>query len=110
MACSGRSLGSRTDSACSDATTWWPHLSGCHSGNNSTFVLGRHKRNSVYDDNACPHCKISDECLNRRIIPARITAYYSDLNPIEHVGYAWPTNCSPSTPSHLSTGTSGGIA
>ncbi|GFW04318.1 uncharacterized protein TNCV_876911 [Trichonephila clavipes] len=21
------------------------------------------------------------------------------------VGYAWPTNCSPSTPSHLSTGT-----
>ncbi|GFY10804.1 nibrin [Trichonephila clavipes] len=25
------------------------------------------------------------------------------------VGYAWPTNCSPSTPSHLSTGTSEGI-
>ncbi|GFX95897.1 uncharacterized protein TNCV_2084771 [Trichonephila clavipes] len=24
----------------------------------------------------------------------------------ECVGYAWPTNCSPSTPSHLSTGTS----
>ncbi|GFY34227.1 uncharacterized protein TNCV_2505301 [Trichonephila clavipes] len=26
------------------------------------------------------------------------------------VGYAWPTNCSPATPSHLSTGTSEGIA
>ncbi|GFT03866.1 uncharacterized protein TNCV_1730541 [Trichonephila clavipes] len=26
------------------------------------------------------------------------------------VGYAWMTNCSPSTPSHLSTGTSEGIA
>ncbi|GFS77039.1 uncharacterized protein TNCV_3756831 [Trichonephila clavipes] len=26
------------------------------------------------------------------------------------VGYAWVTNCSPSTPSHLSTGTSEGIA
>ncbi|GFX22099.1 uncharacterized protein TNCV_3054551 [Trichonephila clavipes] len=26
------------------------------------------------------------------------------------VKYAWPTNCSPSTPSHLSTGTSEGIA
>ncbi|GBO12579.1 hypothetical protein AVEN_170629-1 [Araneus ventricosus] len=26
------------------------------------------------------------------------------------VGYAWPTNCSPSTPSHLPTGTSEGIA
>ncbi|GFV35384.1 nibrin [Trichonephila clavipes] len=26
------------------------------------------------------------------------------------VGYAWPTNCSPLTPSHLSTGTSEGIA
>ncbi|GFU01137.1 nibrin [Trichonephila clavipes] len=26
------------------------------------------------------------------------------------VGYAWSTNCSPSTPSHLSTGTSEGIA
>ncbi|GFX77239.1 uncharacterized protein TNCV_5063721 [Trichonephila clavipes] len=26
------------------------------------------------------------------------------------VGYAWPTNCSPSTPSHLFTGTSENIA
>ncbi|GFY17816.1 nibrin [Trichonephila clavipes] len=26
------------------------------------------------------------------------------------VGYAWPTNCSTLTPSHLSTGTSEGIA
>ncbi|GFX23236.1 nibrin [Trichonephila clavipes] len=26
------------------------------------------------------------------------------------VEYAWPTNCSPSTPFHLSTGTSEGIA
>ncbi|GFX05170.1 uncharacterized protein TNCV_1958261 [Trichonephila clavipes] len=25
------------------------------------------------------------------------------------VGYAWPTNCSPSTPSHLSTGNLEGI-
>ncbi|GFW37146.1 uncharacterized protein TNCV_5020441 [Trichonephila clavipes] len=25
------------------------------------------------------------------------------------VGYAWPTNCSPSTPFHLSTGNSEGI-
>ncbi|GFT68561.1 nibrin [Trichonephila clavipes] len=27
-----------------------------------------------------------------------------------YVGYAWPTNCSPSTPSHLSTGTSECVA
>ncbi|GFX78649.1 nibrin [Trichonephila clavipes] len=27
-----------------------------------------------------------------------------------YVGYAWQMNCSPSTPSHLSTGTSEGIA
>ncbi|GFU49133.1 transposable element Tcb1 transposase [Trichonephila clavipes] len=65
------------------------------------------------DDNARPHrANIVDECLQLEDITRMdCPAYSPDLNPIEHVlGYAWPTNCSPSTPSHLSTGTSEGIA
>ncbi|GFS94354.1 transposable element Tcb2 transposase [Trichonephila clavipes] len=65
------------------------------------------------DDNARPHrANIVDECLQLEDI-TRIDcpAYSPDMNPIEHLwGYAWPTNYSPSTPSHLSTGTSEGIA
>ncbi|GFU99865.1 DDE_3 domain-containing protein [Trichonephila clavipes] len=60
------------------------------------------------DDNARPHrANIVDECLQSEDITRMDWPVYSwDLNPIEHVGYAWLTNCSPSTPSHLSTGTS----
>ncbi|GBO45261.1 hypothetical protein AVEN_260783-1 [Araneus ventricosus] len=61
------------------------------------------------DDNARPHrANIVDECLQSvDITRMDWPAYSPDLNPIEH---ACPTNCSPSTPSHLSTGTSEGIA
>ncbi|GFW09030.1 transposable element Tcb1 transposase [Trichonephila clavipes] len=64
------------------------------------------------DDNARPHrANIVDECLQSEDITRMdCPACSPDLNPIEHVGYAWPTNCSPSTTSHLSTGTSKGIA
>ncbi|GFY33929.1 uncharacterized protein TNCV_4596371 [Trichonephila clavipes] len=65
------------------------------------------------DDNARPHrTNIVDECL-------QIGGYHphglaSILTGLESnracVGYAWPTNSSPSTPSHLSTGTSEGNA
>ncbi|GBN72355.1 hypothetical protein AVEN_257656-1 [Araneus ventricosus] len=60
------------------------------------------------DDNARPHrANIVDECLQSEDITRMDwPAYSPDLNP----RYAWPTNCSPSTPSHLSTGTSEGIA
>ncbi|GFV25006.1 transposable element Tcb1 transposase [Trichonephila clavipes] len=65
-------------------------------------------------DNARPHGEnIVYECLQSEDITRMDwPAYSPDLNPIEHVcvGYAWPTNCSPSTPSYLSTGTSEGIA
>ncbi|GFV99981.1 DDE_3 domain-containing protein [Trichonephila clavipes] len=58
------------------------------------------------DDNARPHrANIVDECLQSEDITRMDwPAYSPDLNLIE------PTNCSPSTPSHLSPGTSGGIA
>ncbi|GFU70888.1 nibrin [Trichonephila clavipes] len=65
------------------------------------------------DDNARPHRE--KHC---RRIPS-IGGYHpyglaSILTGLESnracVGYAWPTNCSPSTPSHLSTGTTEGIA
>ncbi|GFV56772.1 transposable element Tcb2 transposase [Trichonephila clavipes] len=61
------------------------------------------------DDNARPHrAKIVDECLQSEDTTRMgWPAYTPDLNPIEHcVGYAWLTNCSPSTNSHLSTETS----
>ncbi|GFX58453.1 transposable element Tcb1 transposase [Trichonephila clavipes] len=59
------------------------------------------------DDNARPHrANIVDKCLH--------LSYGSILTGLESnracVGYAWPTNCSPSIPSHLSTGTLEGIA
>ncbi|GFT17412.1 uncharacterized protein TNCV_4806781 [Trichonephila clavipes] len=51
------------------------------------------------DDNPHPHrANIVDECLQSE-----------DITGLESnracVGYAWLTNCSPSTPFHLSTGT-----
>ncbi|GFV87844.1 DDE_3 domain-containing protein [Trichonephila clavipes] len=65
------------------------------------------------DDNARPHrANIVDKCLQSED-STRMDwpAYSTDSNPcIECVRYAWPTNCSPSIPSHLSTGTSEGIA
>ncbi|GFT95509.1 transposable element Tcb1 transposase [Trichonephila clavipes] len=59
------------------------------------------------NDNAPPHrANIVYECLQSEDITRMVwPAYSPDLNPIGAcVGYAWPTNCSPST-SHLSTGT-----
>ncbi|GFU98169.1 hypothetical protein TNCV_3327251 [Trichonephila clavipes] len=54
---------------------------------------------------------LQTNAFNRRISPLWILA--SILTGLESnrkcVGYAWPTNCSPSTPSHLSTGTSGAL-
>ncbi|GFX22830.1 transposable element Tcb1 transposase [Trichonephila clavipes] len=64
------------------------------------------------NDNAHPHrANIVDECLQSEdITHMDWPAYSPNLNPMEYAGYGWPTNCSPSTPSHLSTGTSEGIA
>ncbi|GFX94162.1 uncharacterized protein TNCV_4292071 [Trichonephila clavipes] len=63
------------------------------------------------DDNARPHhANIVDECLQSKDHPYGLA---SILNGLESnracVGYAWPTICSPSTPSHLSIGTLEGI-
>ncbi|GFU52266.1 uncharacterized protein TNCV_3052851 [Trichonephila clavipes] len=65
------------------------------------------------DDNTRPHrANIVDECLQSEDITR--VGLASILTGLESntacVGYAWPTNCSPSTPSHLSTGTSESIA
>ncbi|GFX39877.1 transposable element Tcb1 transposase [Trichonephila clavipes] len=59
------------------------------------------------DNYTRPHrANIVDECLQSEDITRMDwPAYSPDLNPIEHVGYAWLRNCSPSSPSHLSTGT-----
>ncbi|GFX17407.1 uncharacterized protein TNCV_1494211 [Trichonephila clavipes] len=56
------------------------------------------------DDNARPHhANIVDECLQSYGLASMLTG----LESIRAcVGYAWPTNCSSSTPSYLSTGTS----
>ncbi|GFS94394.1 transposable element Tcb1 transposase [Trichonephila clavipes] len=66
------------------------------------------------DDNSRPHrANIVDECLQSEDITcmdcvARIFIRLESYRAC--VGYAWLTNCSPSTPSHLSTGTSKLIA
>ncbi|GFX94939.1 nibrin [Trichonephila clavipes] len=61
---------------------------------------------------------LSSPCKHCRRMPS-IEGYHpyglaSILTGLEYnrecVGYAWPTNCSPSTSSHLSTGTLEGIA
>ncbi|GFW88876.1 transposable element Tcb1 transposase [Trichonephila clavipes] len=61
------------------------------------------------DNDTRPHrANIVDECLQTKHIPRMDwPAYSSDLNPIDLV---WDMLGSPSTPSHLSTGTSEGIA
>ncbi|GFW81480.1 transposable element Tcb1 transposase [Trichonephila clavipes] len=52
------------------------------------------------DDNARPHrANIVDKCLQSEDITRMdCPAYSPNLNPIQHVGYAWPTNCSPQPP------------
>ncbi|GBN07446.1 hypothetical protein AVEN_124019-1 [Araneus ventricosus] len=64
------------------------------------------------DDNARPHrANIVDECLQSEDITRPLASILTGLESNRAcVGYAWPTNCSPSTPSHLSTGTSEDIA
>ncbi|GFV54774.1 uncharacterized protein TNCV_32941 [Trichonephila clavipes] len=65
------------------------------------------------DDNVRPHrANIVDECLqSEHITRMDMPAYSPDSESNRAcVGYVWPTNCSPSTPFHLSTGTSEGIA
>ncbi|GFT40646.1 transposable element Tcb1 transposase [Trichonephila clavipes] len=65
------------------------------------------------DDNARPHCaNIVDECLQSEDIhPYELASILTGLESNRAcVGYAWPTNCIPSTPSHMSTRTSEGIA
>ncbi|GFT43139.1 transposable element Tcb1 transposase [Trichonephila clavipes] len=66
------------------------------------------------DDNAHPHrTNIVDECLQSigGYHPYGLASILTGLESNRACGgYAWPTNCSPSTPSHLSTGTSEGIA
>ncbi|GFU61201.1 DDE_3 domain-containing protein [Trichonephila clavipes] len=65
------------------------------------------------DNNTQPHrVNISDECLQSEDItrmdwPAYSTGLESNR---ACVGYAWPMNCSPSTSSHLYTGTLEDIA
>ncbi|GFV15192.1 uncharacterized protein TNCV_4650241 [Trichonephila clavipes] len=81
-------LGSRTDLHVQSVThDDRPHLSECHSG--ITYKC------------------LQSEGYHRYGLASILTGLESN-RPC--VGYAWPTNCSPSTPFHLSTGTSGGIA
>ncbi|GBN84019.1 hypothetical protein AVEN_128407-1 [Araneus ventricosus] len=82
--------------------------------NNIYVCFGRQGAEFLFmDDNARPHrANIVDECLQSEDITRK--GFSGILTGLESnracVGYAWPTNCSPSTPSHLSTGTSIGIA
>ncbi|GFW84567.1 transposable element Tcb2 transposase [Trichonephila clavipes] len=65
------------------------------------------------DDNTLPHhVNIVDKCLQSEdITRMNWPAYSPELESNRaRAGYSWPTNCSPSTPSHLSTGTSEDIA
>ncbi|GFV35973.1 DDE_3 domain-containing protein [Trichonephila clavipes] len=64
------------------------------------------------DHNARPHrANIADECLHSEDITRMDwPAYSPDLNPIEHCGTCLADELQPSTPSHLSTRTSEGIA
>ncbi|GFY28366.1 nibrin [Trichonephila clavipes] len=57
----------------------------------------------------CKHCRRmpSIEGYHPYGLASILTGLESDRACL---GYAWPTNCSPSTPSHLSTGNSEGIA
>ncbi|GFX81758.1 transposable element Tcb1 transposase [Trichonephila clavipes] len=60
------------------------------------------------DGNARPHrANIVDGGYHPYGLASILTELESN---IACVGYTWPTNCSPSTPSHLSTGTSEDIA
>ncbi|GFY07811.1 uncharacterized protein TNCV_4287471 [Trichonephila clavipes] len=66
------------------------------------------------DENTRPHrANIVDECLqseggyHQYGLASILTELESNRACVE---YAWPTNCSPSTPSYLSTGTSQGIS
>ncbi|GFV51945.1 uncharacterized protein TNCV_1322981 [Trichonephila clavipes] len=60
------------------------------------------------DDNARRNrANIEDECLQSYRLASILTGLESNRACL---GYAWPMNCSPSTPSHQSTGTSEGIA
>ncbi|GFX99031.1 uncharacterized protein TNCV_4302061 [Trichonephila clavipes] len=66
------------------------------------------------NDNTCPHrANIVDKCLQSEDITC-MDCVANILIRLESnkacVRYAWPKNCNPSTPSHLSTGTSEGIA
>ncbi|GFV77701.1 transposable element Tcb1 transposase [Trichonephila clavipes] len=90
-----------------------PHLSGCHFGT-CTFVSGAMGAEFLFmDDNARPHnANILDECLQtEHITRMDWRAYSPDLNPIEHVGDMLGRRIAArQPPSHLSTGTSEGIA
>ncbi|GFX35321.1 transposable element Tcb1 transposase [Trichonephila clavipes] len=63
------------------------------------------------DDNARPHrANIVDDIIGG-YHPYGLASILTGLESNRAcVGYAWPTNCCSSTPSHLSTGTSEGIA
>ncbi|GFU98293.1 uncharacterized protein TNCV_3005771 [Trichonephila clavipes] len=66
----------------------------------------------LMDDNARLHrANIVEECLQSDITRMYLASILTGLESNRAcVGYAWLTNCSPSTPSHSSTGTSEGIA
>ncbi|GFY08824.1 nibrin [Trichonephila clavipes] len=66
-------------------------------------------------DNTRPHCPSLPHCRRMPSIggyhPYRLASILTGLEFNRAcVVYSWPTNCSSSTPSHLSTGTSDGIA
>ncbi|GFU00807.1 transposable element Tcb1 transposase [Trichonephila clavipes] len=65
----------------------------------------------MYDNARSHRANIVDECLQSEDITHGLASILIELESNRAcVGYAWLTNCSPSTPSHLSTGTSEGIA